>query len=164
MANEPANLLMMEGSRHALKSYSVTLPMGSLSIGVDNIHHDVFLSPKFVQVARDYLFDLIRQNASVSFLSGVEFRSNKPADSSAFRRTLTNVLQSSLTRAKFQKNIEIDLLFRLALLKFLTGELQSQFANVILDGKEYIRKRGDHFERSQHAHVIKPQLSQMPSA
>jgi len=58
MANEPANHLMMEGSRDALKSYNLTLPMGSLSIGVDNIHHDVFLSPKFVQVARDYLFDL----------------------------------------------------------------------------------------------------------
>src|ERR1700676_2383786 len=154
----------VENSRNELKSYRVTLPMGTLSIGVDNIHHDVFLSPKFVQVARVYLFDLIRQNASVSFLSGVEFRSNKPADSSAFRRTLTNVLQSSLTRAKFQKNIEIDLLFRLALLKFLTGELQSQFANVILDGKEYIRKRGDHFERSQQAHVIKAKLSEMQSA
>src|ERR1700676_3350905 len=153
----------VENSRNELKSYRVTLPMGTLSIGVDNIHHDVFLSPKFVQVARDYLFDLIRQNASNSFLSGVEFRSNKPADSSAFRKTLTNVLQSSLTRAKFQKNIEIDLLFRLALLKFLTGELQSQFANVILDGKEYIRKRGDHFERSQQAHVIKAKLSEMQS-
>jgi hypothetical protein len=47
MANEPANQLVMEGSRDALKSYNVTLPMGSLSIGVDNIHHDVFLSPKF---------------------------------------------------------------------------------------------------------------------
>lgn len=164
MANAILTNLAAENSRNELKSYRVTLPMGTLSIGVDNIHHDVFLSPKFVQVARDYLFDLIRQNASVSFLSGVEFRSNKPADSSAFRRTLTNVLQSSLTRAKFQKNIEIDLLFRLALLKFLTGELQSQFANVILDGKEYIRKRGDHFERSQQAHVIKAKLSEMQSA
>ena len=163
MANAILTNLAAENSRNELKSYRVTLPMGTLSIGVDNIHHDVFLSPKFVQVARDYLFDLIRQNASVSFLSGVEFRSNKPADSSAFRRTLTNVLQSSLTRAKFQKNIEIDLLFRLALLKFLTGELQSQFANVILDGKEYIRKRGDHFERSQQAHVIKAKLSEMQS-
>jgi hypothetical protein len=164
MANAILTNQAVENSRNELKSYRVTLPMGTLSIGVDNIHHDVFLSPKFVQVARDYLFDLIRQNASNSYLSGVEFRSNKPADSTAFRKTLTNVLQSSLTRAKYQKNIEIDLLFRLALLKFLTGELQNQFANVILDGKEYIRKRGDHFERSQQAHVIKAKLSEMQSA
>jgi len=153
-----------EGNRTTLKSYNVNLPMSSLVIGVDNIHHDVYLSPKFAQVARDYLFDLIRQNASSSFLSGVEFRSSKPVDSLAFRKLLTEVLQSSLTAAKHQKNIEIDLLFRLAILKFLTSELQNQFANVIQDGKEYIRKRGEYFERSQQAHVLKARLSEMQSA
>src|SRR6202790_3979072 len=164
MANEPANQLVMEGAREALKSYSVTLPMGSLSIGVDNIHHDVFLSPKFVQVARDYLFDLIRQNTSGTYLSGIEFRNAKPVDSTSFRKLLTGLLQSSLGKAKQQKNIEIDLLFRLALLKFLTAELVNQFGNVILDVKEYIRKRGEYFERSQQAHVIKARLSEMQSA
>ena len=138
-----------ETSRTTLKSYNVILPMSSLTIGVDNIHHDVFLSPKFLQVTRDYLFDLIRQNASSSYLSGMEFRSSKPADSTAFRKVLTQLLQNSLTRAKHQKNIEVDILFRLAILKCITNELQSQFANVMLDAKEYIRKRGEYFERSQ---------------
>jgi len=151
-------------SRNTLKTHNVTLPMGSLSIGVDNIRHDVFLSPKFVQIARDYLFDLIRQNASNSYLSGIEFRSNKPADSSTFRKVLADLLRNALTTAKHQKNMEIDLLFRLAILKFLTSELQNQFANVILDGKEYIRKRGEYFERSQQAHVIKARLTEMQSA
>ncbi|HKM83631.1 MAG TPA: hypothetical protein VJY15_22060 [Candidatus Acidoferrum sp.] len=147
-----------------LKSYHVTLPMGTLSIGVDNIHHDVFLSPKFVQMARDYLFDLIRQNTSSTYLSGIEFRHTKPVDSTTFRKLLTELLQSSLTNAKHQKNIEIDLLFRLAILKFITGELQNQFANVILDCKAYMRKRGEYFERSQAAHVIKARLTEMQSA
>ena len=155
---------MNESSRNALKSYTVSLPMASLSIGVDNIHHDVFLSPKFVQVARDYLFELIRQNASSTYLSGIEFRNAKPVDSTTFRKLLTELLQSALTNAKHQKNIEIDLLFRLAILKFLTTELQNQFASVILDGKEYIRKRGEYFERSQQAHVIKARLSELQSA
>ena len=73
------------------------------------------------------------------------------------------MLQSSLSRAKHQKNIEIDVLFRLAILKFLSGEVLNQFANVILDGKEYIRKRGELFERSQQAHAIKARLSEMQS-
>src|SRR5215468_5188706 len=155
---------MSESSRNTLKSYTVSLPMASLSIGVDNIHHDVFLSPRFVQVARDYLFEQIRQNASSTYLSGIEFRNAKPVDSTTFRKLLTELLQSSLTNAKHQKNIEIDLLFRLAILKFLTTELQNQFASVILDGKEYIRKRGEYFERSQQAHVIKARLSELQSA
>ncbi len=164
MANEPANPGLTGGSREGLKSYNLTLPMGSLSIGVDNIHHDVFLSPKFVQVARDYLFDLIRQNTSGTYLSGIEFRNAKPVDSSVFRKLLTELLQNSLAKAKKQKNIEIDVLFRLAILKFLTAELVNQFGNVILDVKEYIRKRGEYFERSQQAHVIKARLSEMQSA
>ncbi|MGB9434314.1 MAG: hypothetical protein WBQ89_18875 [Candidatus Acidiferrum sp.] len=164
MSNGSFQIGVTDTNRNTLKSYNVTLPMSSLSIGVDNIRHDVFLSPKFVQVARDYLFDLIRQNASSSFLSGIEFRSSKPVDSSTFRKVLADVLRNSLTTAKHQKNMEIDLLFRLAILKFLTSELQTQFANVILDGKEYIRKRGEYFERSQQAHVIKARLSEMQSA
>jgi hypothetical protein len=164
MPNELLHLSVTDANRTTLKAYNVTLPMGSLAIGVDNIRHDVFLSPKFVQVTRDYLFDLIRQNASNSFLSGIEFRSSKPVDSSTFRKVLSDLLRNSLTTAKHHKNVEIDILFRLAILKFLTAELQAQFANVILDGKEYIRKRGEYFERSQQAHVLKSRLSEMQSA
>lgn len=153
-----------EANKSTLKSYNVLLPMSSLSIGVDNIHHDVYLSPKFVQAVRDYLFELIRQNASATYLPGIEFRSSRPVDSTTFRKLLTELLRSSLTTAKHQKNVEIDVLFRLAILKFLTAELQNQFANVILDGKEYIRKRGEYFERSQQAHVLKARLTEMQSA
>ena len=164
MSNGFLHLGVNEAKRSTLKTYNLALPMGSLAIGVDNIRHDVFLSPKFVQITRDYLFDLIRQNASNSFLSGIEFRSTRAVESSTFRKVLADLLRNSLTTAKHQKNIEFDILFRLAILKFLTSELQNQFANVILDGKEYIRKRGEYFERSQQAHVIKARLTEMQSA
>ena len=153
-----------EAARIELKSYNTTIPMGSLAIGVDNIHHDVFLSPKFVQASRDYLFDLIRQSTKATYFAGIELRAVKGPDSAAFRKLLTDFLQSSLTQAKYQKNIEIDLVFRLALLKFLTLEISNQFANLILEGKEWIRQRGENFERSQQAHVIKSRLSELQSA
>ena len=153
-----------EAARIELKSYNTTIPMGSLAIGVDNIHHDVFLSPKFVQASREYLFDLIRQGTQATYFAGIELRTVKGTDTTAFRKLLTDFLQSSLTQAKYQKNIEIDLLFRLALLKFLTLEVGNQFANLILEGKEWIRQRGEHFERSQQAHVIKSRLSELQSA
>jgi len=164
MSNELLTLGAAEEARTELKSYNVTLPMGSLAIGVDNIHHDVFLSPKFVQAGREYVFDVIRQHTSTTYLPGIELRATRGPDSSAFRKLLSELLQSSLTQAKYHKNIEIDLLFRLALLKFLTFEMGNQFANLILEGKEWIRKRGEHFERSQQAHVIKARLSELQSA
>ena len=128
--------------RIELTSYNLTLPMVTLAIGVDNIHHDVYLSPKFVHASRDYLFELIRQHTTGSFISGIELRNAKTIDGAGFRKLLSDLLQSSVTQAKYQKNIEIDILFRLALLKFLTQELGNQFANLILEGKEWIRQRG----------------------
>src|SRR5271155_1208290 len=135
MAYETLALSAAEAPKTELKSYTVTIPMGSLAIGVDNIHHDVFLSPRFVQGTRDYLFDLIRQSTNATYFGGMELRSAKPADGAGFRKLLTELLQSSLTQAKFQKNIEIDLVFRVALLKFLVQEVSNQFANLILEGK-----------------------------
>jgi hypothetical protein len=164
MPNELLIPSAAEEARTELKSYNVTLPMGSLAIGVDNIHHDVFFSPKFVQSAREYLFDVIRQYTSSTYLPGIELRATRGPDSAAFRKLLSELLQSALTQAKYHKNIEIDVLFRLGLLKFLTFEIGNQFANLILEGKEWIRKRGEHFERSQQAHVIKARLSELQSA
>src|SRR5712671_4887009 len=164
MLNELLTPSATEEARTELKSYNVTIPMGSLAIGVDNIHHDVFLSPKFVQAARDYLFDVIRQSTSNTYLPGIELRASRGPDNAAFRKLLSELLQTSITQAKYHKNIEIDVLFRLSLLKFLTFEIGNQFANLILEGKEWIRKRGEHFERSQQAHVIKARLSELQSA
>src|SRR5215467_5355417 len=164
MANEILISAVDTAPRIELTSYNLTLPMATLAIGVDNIHHDVYLSPKFVQASRDYLFELIRQHTAGSFISGLELRNAKNPDGIAFRKLLTEVLQSALTNAKYQKNIEIDVLFRLAVLKFLTQELGNQFANLILEGKEWIRQRGEHFERSQQAHVIKAKLSSLQSS
>src|ERR1700737_2702934 len=153
-----------EAARIELKSYNTTIPMGSLAIGVDNIHHDVFLSPKFVQAARDYLFELIRQHTKGAYGAGTQLRAVRGADHSNFRKLVTELMESDLTQAKHHKNIEIDLLFRLSLLKFLTQEISNQFANLILEGKEWVRQRGEHFERSQQAHVIKAKLSELQSA
>src|SRR6266478_5377273 len=138
MLNELLTPSPTEQARPELKSYNVTIPMESLAIGVDNIHHDVFLSPRFVQTARDYLFDVIRQSTSNTYLSGLELRASRAPDGTGFRKLLSEVLQSALTQAKYHKNVEIDLLFRLGLLKFLTFEIGNQFANLILEGKDYV--------------------------
>ena len=164
MSSELSISSSSEPSGIGVKSYNVTIPMGTLAIGVDNIHHDVFLSPRFVQAARDYLLDLIRQHTSSAQAPGMEPRPSRGPDSVTFRKLLSELLQSALTQAKYYKNIEIDLLFRLSLLKFLTSEISNQFANIILEGKEWIRQRGEHFERSQQAHVIKARLSELQAS
>jgi len=160
---------MLSGGNPArinLKTYVAELPLGTLAVGVDNIHHDVFLSPKFVELTGTYLLDFIRQNANLVFLSQSdrkqpERRTARPPEAGAWKRHLSDLLHAGLQSAKYGKNIEIDLLLRVALLKFLTQEISAQFANLMLEGKEWIRSRGEHFDRTEQAHVMKARLAEL---
>lgn len=148
-------------ARVGLKTYQVELPMGSLAVGVDNIHYDVFLSPKWVELTRSYLLELVRQATGLERFLKYDPRAQKPPDTGTLRKLLADLLQASLTNAKYVKNIELDLLLRISLLKFFTQEISDQFANLLLEGKESIRSRGPHFERSEQAHVVKARLAEL---
>ena len=99
-----------------LEPYSAEIRLSSLTLGVDNIHYDVFLSPRFVDFTRKYLLDLIRQKINISLFYGKDRKQSGAPEHGAFRKLLTEILQASLTRAKFQQSIETDILHQLALL------------------------------------------------
>src|SRR5688572_1186345 len=128
-------------ARIHLKTYTAELPLGSLVIGVDNIHHDVYLSPRWTDQTRTYLLEFTRQTINLNYFVQKDGKPAKAPEHAAWRKELQELLQTSLTNAKFQKRIELDLLLRVAVLKFLTQEIGAQFANVILEAKDWIRKR-----------------------
>jgi hypothetical protein len=159
-----------------LRPYSAELPLGTLAVGVDNIHHDVFLSPIFVETTEAYLLEFIRQIANLSFLAQsdrLQGDRRQPArrenvrktarapEAPSWKRQLSDLLHAGLQQAKYEKNIEIDLLLRVTLSKYLAQEIGTQFANLLLEAKEWIRGRGEHFDRSEHAHVIKARLAEL---
>ena len=162
-------------ARVNLKPYSAELPLGTLAVGVDNIHHDVYLSPGFVESSGAYLLEFIRQSANLTFLSQTDRtqadrrqlnrrdgdRRARPPEASAWKRQLSDLMHAGLQKAKFEQNIEVDLLLRVALLKFLTQEISTQFANLMLEAKEWIRGRGQHFDHTEQAHVIKARLAEL---
>ncbi|HXJ18530.1 MAG TPA: hypothetical protein VNM68_15200, partial [Candidatus Polarisedimenticolia bacterium] len=150
-------------ARMKLEPYSAEIRLENLTLGVDNIHHDVFLSPRFVEFARKYLLDLVRQTVNLTLPYNQEKdrkRSGAP-EHAAFRRLLTEILQESLTRAKYQQSIETDVLHRLALLKFIAQETANQFSSLLVEFKEWIRSRGELFEHSEQAHVMRSRISEI---
>ncbi|HEY6905320.1 MAG TPA: hypothetical protein VI216_13505, partial [Candidatus Acidoferrales bacterium] len=150
-------------ARMKLEPYSAEIRLPNLTVGVDNIHYDVFLSPRFVEFARTYLFDLVRQVVNVGLLYGGDKgrKPAKPPEHSVFRKMLTEILQESLTRAKFQQSVETDVLHHLALLKFITQETGSQFSSILVECKDYIRGRGQLFEHSEQAHVLRSKIAEI---
>jgi len=154
-------------ARMKLEPYSAEIRLTHLTLGLDNIHYDVFLSPRFVEFTRKYLLDLLRQVVNISLLYGKEHergrdRERRPSgapEHSGFRKLLMEILQESLTRAKFQQSIESDILHRLALLKFLSQEMSNQFSSILVECKDWIRSRGELFEHSEQAHVMRSKIA-----
>jgi hypothetical protein len=146
-------------ARMRLEPYSAEIRLEKLTLGLDNIHYDVFLSPRFVEFTRKYLLDLLRQTASISQFYGKDRKHSGLPEHSGFRKLLTEILQASLTHAKFQQSIEGDVLHHLALLKFITFELGNQFSSILVECKDWIRTRGELFEHSEQAHVMRSRIS-----
>jgi hypothetical protein len=148
-------------ARMKLESYSAEIRLEKLTLGVDNIHYDVYLSPKFLEFSHMYLLDLVRQ--TVNLPTGYGKDRKKPGGSpehGAFRRILTEILQESLTRAKFQQSIETDILHQLAVLKYINQEVSNQFSSILVECKDWIRARGELFEHSEQAHVIRSKIAE----
>src|ERR1700746_1320651 len=148
-------------ARMKLEPYSAEIRLPNLTVGTDNIHYDVFLSPRFVDFTRKYLLDLVRQTINISLVYGKDKKRSGTPEHGAFRKLLTDILQESLTRAKYQQSIETDVLHQLAILKHLTTELSSQFSSIVVECKEWIRGRGALFEHSEPAHVMRSKIAEI---
>jgi hypothetical protein len=137
----------------SLTGYTPNLELTGLLAGIDNVRHDVYLSPIFSDVVRQHVHRLIARYGNVadlvaadaldaphiappSFLwgKGEPPRSlPKPgADPADFKRFLTDLMILALNWAKGDGNASLDLLARLAVIKLLRSELSAQF-NAILE-------------------------------
>jgi hypothetical protein len=142
----------------SLTGYEPQLVLENLVTGIDNVRHDVFLSPRFSDAARLHIFRLIAKHGNVDELAAEpstgrpgeiparnweqRARAPKTFDAADFRRLLTDLHVASLNRAKAENNICVDLLSRLASLKFQRAELLNQYSLVL----EKCRARIKQFE------------------
>lgn len=143
-----------------LATYSPEIKLEGLVTGVDNLRNDVFLSPKVSEVARGYLCKLIAKYGNVEDLvktdpvhaaqkaAPIWSRSKvaaplKPTESGGdFKRVVAELQLASLNTARGQGNVCVDVLSRLAIIKFLRNELSAQFVQVL----ERCRARLKEFE------------------
>jgi hypothetical protein len=118
-----------------------------ISVGVDNLRHDVVLSAKFVELARAHIARLIARHGELEGLLSAE--SSRPAqgpswmahqagrptkpknDPGGWKAALTELQVASLNRAKKEFKLSVDLLARLAVTKFLRAEMNLQFSQVL---------------------------------
>src|SRR5713101_467751 len=143
-----------------LVPYTADIQLTTLTPGIDNLHYDVALSPRFVEFARRFVADSILQAGNLARFYGSDARAPKLPETMVFRKMLGDFLLAGLNRAHFEKNIELDILLRLGVLRFLTREIALQFSNAVQECNDWIRRRGEFFERSERAQVMKATLAE----
>jgi hypothetical protein len=136
-----------EAALPRLNGYTPLLSLEGLQLGVDNLRHDVHLSPKFVAQTRTQISRLIVRHGDVEGLLAAEApqprqgghfigsntgpKSNAKPVGSELKPLLADVHSAALNRAKAEGNPSLDVLARVAIIKFLRIELGSQFAQIL---------------------------------
>jgi hypothetical protein len=124
-----------------------SIALEGLAVGVDNLRHDVALSPRFVEATRAQVMRLIVRHGELEGLMAAEAPqhnqgpswmrnavtgpSRNKAEKSDWKPLLTELHLAALNRAKKEEKLSIDLLARLAVTKFLRAEMNLQFAQVL---------------------------------
>ncbi|MGI9103796.1 MAG: hypothetical protein ACR2IF_15255 [Terriglobales bacterium] len=158
----------------SLTGYTPELELTGLLTGIDNIRHDVYLSPTFAEVARQHVHRLIVRHGNVEELAAPEApqqaqvappsfawgknssTSQQPAikappEAADFKPMLSNLLILALNRAKAEGNVSLDLFARAAIIKLLRVELASQFAVIL----ERLRAKQAAYEGPRQATIPK---------
>jgi len=156
-------------TRPDLQYHKITLAFSGLQLGVDNLRYDVFLSPR---IAGDLSFHLARYicrfgevesllemdvptaAAESKFIraaeSATQLRKPGPAD---LKTVLVSIHLAILNRAKAEGNPSVDMLGRLAVLKFIRTELHAQFGRIL----EQCRLKSKSLEGFRQAKMLQTQ-------
>jgi len=133
-------------SRPDLLYYGPALAFSNLQLGVDNLRYDVFLSPRITTDLSFHIARYIRRFGEVESLLEMDVPSEtqskfiraaegttklRKAGPSDLKPLLVSIHLAILNRAKAEGNPSIDMLGRLAVLKFIRTELQSQFSRTL---------------------------------
>ena len=160
----------------ALPNLAAATPFVSLeglTVGVDNLRHDVVLSPKFVELARAQIARLIirhgelerwlalenpQAGGSLSWIR-TQFSKAGPSkpDPGEWKSVLAELQVASLNRAKKQFELSVDLLARLAVTKFLRAEMNHQFAQVVERCRVMLKSYDN--TRQQRAHEYQERVA-----
>jgi len=141
------------GRDFKLAEYNPVLALEGLQTGIDNVRIDVFLSDKFCEAGRAHLAKLIAKYGTIenmvsevtpklrtgTAVGRTDAKTKTAGEGAEFKGILSELLVGAANRAKSEANQSIDLLARLAVVKFLRGEMSAQFNVVLARGRERLK-------------------------
>ena len=147
-----------------LRTYSAQINLDRLVLGVDNIRHDVHLSPNFCKAAEKLANHLLNKHTDAEEILRLDKTSSLTRDIEEFRRICRDFLEGAVNKAKSVGEVQIDMLGQIAIVKMFSEEIQRQFKTLIENLNNALRKH----EISRHQDLnktveIKEKLSEIQS-
>jgi len=123
-----------------LSKYYLNFSLDQIVPGVDNVRHDVHLSPSFCEIADIIVPQLIARNVELNEF----FPIDKPAIWSKkmanFKLHYRQVIEEAVYKSKLDNNPQIDYLGQIAVMKMLITGIHEQFDKTTAKIKNIIRK------------------------
>jgi len=145
-----------------LKAYSVKFSLDRLKPGVDNIRHDVLLSPDFSKSISKLIYQLFLKHAKAKKILNIDPTSSLVTERDEFKHFCRDVLHAAVNQAKSNSETQIDLLAQITIVKKLAQEIPRQYSKLIENFNDNARKFGiASSEGLNHYIKIKDKLSEI---
>jgi hypothetical protein len=132
-----------------LSGYDLKFSLTRLLPGVDNVRHDVYISPSFCSAAEKVIPQLIARHFKTYNIFPIEKPTVWSKRVMDFQRLYQLVMEDAVNKSKQQNELQIDFLAQAATVKYLVHEIRSNFSAMSGRIKNLIRK----YERTDHQDI-----------
>ena len=145
-----------------LKAYSVKFSLDRLIPGVDNIRHDVLLSPDFCKSISKLAYQLFLKHAKAKKLLNIDPTSSLVSERDEFKHLCGDVLRAAINQAKSGSEIQIDQLAQITIVKKLAEEIPRQYSKLIENFNDNARRHEIASSEGLNSYIkIKEKLSEI---
>jgi hypothetical protein len=127
-------------SDFSLNTYLVTFSLDRLMLGVDNIRHDVHLSPIFLSATRKIVTDLVYRHAGIETHDAKKRERNWGKEVDKYKQLYNEIMHDALNQAKGRREIQIEYLAQTAMIKMLLEEIRSRYDRLLGQLKKDVRR------------------------
>ena len=123
-----------------LEDYVVNFSLERLVPGVDNIRHDVLISPTFVSATRKIVTQLVKRHAGIEKRKPGRQNISWAKEVNSYKQLYKEIMRDALNKAKGLREPQVECLAQAAVVKLLLNEIRSQYDHLVGSLKQSARK------------------------
>ncbi len=126
--------------RFALSPYKIRFALDGLILGVDNLRHDVNLSPTFCSATSRIASRLILRHLGMERQASSGGQEGWLKQVEDYKQLYRQMMRDAIDQAKGRDQLQVECLAQTAIIKMLAGEVKQQYDDLVRRLKSAVRK------------------------